>query len=91
MNLLLSLITGTVVSATSYHEKEFNREIRPIFARNCGACHNASMPGANWTEYADAVAKRDKIYFRMFVTRDMPSILKKITPAELTRLQQWLK
>lgn len=45
-------------------------DVKPIFKKSCGKCHPGAGP--DWQIYSVAFAKKDLIYDRVFVKKDMP-------------------
>lgn len=50
----------------------FLRDIQPIFKKSCSACHNEGSAVPNWNNYAVSFAKKDRLFDRVVVKKDMP-------------------
>jgi hypothetical protein len=71
----LSPIKGegaNVVIAGSGNTFTFEKNIKPIFEKNCMACHNGVVNKYIWIKAEVAQEKRDSIVDRLFITGNMP-------------------
>lgn len=52
----------------------YKKDAQPVFQQWCAACHNPQSSAAqpNWLDYNVAVAKKDRIYERVWVLKNMP-------------------
>ena len=73
------------------HILSYRDDILPIIAKRCSSCHQAGASIPNWSVYETAFADKDKIYQRIYVTRDMPQgNATGITDSERLEIAQWV-
>lgn len=67
----------------------YNEQIKPLFQNKCSSCHNATSGLPNWLQYEVAFSRKDAIYNRVFVIKDMPKT-GTMTPAERQLVADWV-
>jgi hypothetical protein len=66
--------------------------VRPIFLRVCAACHlPGGLAGVNLSSYSAWIQKRDAIYDRVVVNRDMPPPGTVLREEDRSALRAWLE
>ncbi|MCM2279151.1 MAG: hypothetical protein NDJ89_13830 [Oligoflexia bacterium] len=79
--------TGTPPPGAPY---SFESVIKPqVIEPICAACHNSATPEKNWLNYEVAYAKRDKLFKRVVVTREMPPAGVSMTEEQRELVRQW--
>ncbi len=70
----------------------FETDVLALFQRVCSGCHNATspQPQSNLLSYDVAFAKKDAIYNRIVVKKDMPRPPAKLTDAERSLIEKWI-
>jgi len=69
----------------------YNEDITPLIQKYCIACHSTPGP-LNWTQYETFFAAKEKVFNRLFNTKDMPiQGFPKPTDDEMTILHRWLE
>jgi hypothetical protein len=58
---------GTGPSVVSFYST-----IKPLFEQKCGTCHGQGSAFGNWSDYNQVLLKKDRIYQRVVVKKDMP-------------------
>jgi len=71
----------------------YEKHVKPIFAKNCSACHNADSGLPNWLDYQTAYDNRQKIQDKVLDKGQMPPQNANgfgLTRHELAVLKVWL-
>lgn len=84
----ISVPDPTVSSAPDI--TSYAKDIKPLFEKKCGMCHNASSSIPNWLSYDVAAAKKDVIYTRVVEKKDMP-MYAKMSDDERALVGKWVK
>lgn len=64
--------------------------IKSIFDRSCVMCHMGAVPGApNWQDFTTVEGKKDRIYDRVIVKKDMPMGIE-IPDSDREKIKDWL-
>lgn len=70
----------------------FNKDALPIFNKNCTVCHKAGSGLPNWSNYAEAYAKRDRIMDRVVIQRNMPPPgAVPLQESEIQLVKEWIE
>ena len=87
----------TIAENGSFHIADVNRpvwadDILPIMQKHCVNCHKAQSTLGNYADYRVVSRKKDPIYERVVVTRNMPTPgLPKMTDEEINLVAQWIQ
>lgn len=89
--LILTLFSS-VTFAGGFNSKNvtFDKDIRPIFSKNCTKCHNGSNNLPNLLEYKVSFGLKDSILKRVSQERSMPYV-GRITESERDLIEQWVE
>jgi mono/diheme cytochrome c family protein len=70
----------------------YQKDILPIFTKNCSSCHNARSGLPNWLDYQVAFGKKDRIMERDVVKRTMPPPgMPPLQESEVATIKKWLE
>lgn len=82
------MITSMLLAASL----TYTNDIKPIIKQQCGLCHNGmvrEMP--KLTNYENVYLVRDKIYKKVWTTREMPPMGGTMTLKERKMIKNWIE
>lgn len=84
--------SGPKAGGERSNELTYEGAIKPIFEK-CLSCHGAGNALGDWTKYETIIAKKDRIYDRVVVKKNMPpsSAPIKLTDSERGLIDRWIK
>ncbi len=68
----------------------YNKDIRPIFEKNCTFCHSMDSGLPNWMDYKVAFEKRNRLMGRVVVKKDMP-MCSQVSDEDRELIRSWLE
>ena len=88
MKLIIFLVVSLGMSTISLADDtvSFEKDIKPIFKKNCTECHSGSI------DYKSAVNYKRKLYKKLVLLRQMPPKYSgnTLTQAEVDLIKKWL-
>lgn len=64
-------------------------DVKPIFSKTCNLCHNPTSGLPDWMNYETSFAKKDRLYDRVVVKKDMP-MGSKLSAEEIKLIAAWI-
>ena len=70
----------------------FDKDILPLMQKHCVSCHNARSTLGDYSNYRVVSRKKDPIYQRTVVTKDMPTADKpRLKKEEEELIEKWIQ